>query len=348
MRASLFTASVFALALSSSTAFGEPSEAEKRTAAEAIFAKANELLAKKDFAAACPKLEEVTKLQPLGVGAKMSLADCYLALGKLASARAMYGEAASLAAQANQPDRASSAQDKSQALEPRLSKLTINVGPALAATRGLSVVRDGSEVVKSLYGLTTPMDGGPHVIRATAPHKKPFEKRLDLANEGMSISVDVVLEDERPESFAAPATGDVTPVAPVHEPAVTPSRGGMHPVRIAGFVVGGLGLALVGVGVGVGVSGVSDANQAAKLGAAAAKSGNKAGSDAARSAYDSGNAQGTAGWVVVGVGGAALVTGTIMAIAAPNAKTPATGATALSIAPWWDQRSGGATLEGRW
>ncbi len=136
------TSLVFAFA--ANHAYAEPTEAEKRSEAEAVFAQAKDLMGKKDYATACPQLETVVKLQPMGIGAKMTLGDCYVGQGKLASARAMYVEASSLAAQANQPDRASSAQDKVQSLDIRVSKLKIAVPAAIASTPGLSVTRDGS------------------------------------------------------------------------------------------------------------------------------------------------------------------------------------------------------------
>lgn len=316
-------------------AHAEPTEAEKRTAAEAIFVQANELLSKKDYADACPKLEEVVKLQPVGVGAKMTLADCYLALGKLASAHAMFGAAASLAAQANQPDRASSAQDRAQSLEPRLSKLTIVVPPAVASLPGLQITRDGSPVIPATFNLTLATDGGRHVIRASAPHKKDFEQTVDVADEGVALEVTIGLPDD---VAAGPTGGSLfPPPSDGGHPIEGPS--GMSPVRIGGFVTGGVGVVLAGVGVGVGVTGILATNDAADAFSEANARGDEQAAATARDDHDAADTQTAAGWVVTGIGGAAIVAGVVMIVAAPSSDGPTT---AWTIAPFAD---GGASLQ---
>src|SRR4051794_13843510 len=59
-------------------------------AAQAVFDSAQGLMAAREYAAACPKLEEVVRLVPAGVGAKLQLAKCYDEAGRVASAWAAY------------------------------------------------------------------------------------------------------------------------------------------------------------------------------------------------------------------------------------------------------------------
>src|SRR5215475_12694681 len=73
------------------TGRAEPSEAEKRAAAQALFEAARKLTAQDKFAEACPKLLESYKLDP-AIGTKFYLADCYEHVGKLARAWTYYLE----------------------------------------------------------------------------------------------------------------------------------------------------------------------------------------------------------------------------------------------------------------
>ncbi|MFO0617134.1 MAG: hypothetical protein U0414_31345 [Polyangiaceae bacterium] len=326
-------------------------EADKRIAAETIMAEATALMGKKDYANACPKLEDVVKLQPYGVGAKMSLGDCYVGLEKYASAYAMYGAAASQAAQANQPDRASSAQDKAKSLEPRLSKLTIEVPPDLQKIEGLVVESNGSPVIRSLFGLAKPVDGGHYVIRATAPGKPPFEKSVDVASEGVSVGVTVAFADapkvapKPPGGDPKPPGGGPTGPSPQPDPGAS---GGLGGVRIGGIIVGSLGVVLAGSGIGVAVSGLSASSDAAAAFDKAVAAHDVPGQAAARADNDSAKSQIAVGWALTGVGGAALVAGVIM-VALPKKTAPPAPTTSLLVAPWVGAEGPtGMTLLGRW
>jgi len=349
---------VFVAATAAHEASAEPTEAEKRTEAEAIFAQAKDFMAKKDFASACPKLEAVVKLQPLGVGAKMSLGDCYVGLGKLASARAMYQEASSLAAQANQPDRASSAQDKAQSLDARISKLTITVPPAVQSTPGLAVTRDGSDFAPALYNVVVPTDGGHHTIRATAPHMKPFESGIDLPLESGAVTVTITLVPEGAPTPAAPPSPAPAAPAPASPAGVTPQPSWppdtsqtppqtsfWSPLRIAGFAVAGVGLVGVAAGVGVGVAGVGKANTATDTFNVAKARGDVAGENAALVDHAAGHNQGVGGWITAGIGGAAVISGVFMIAFAPRRVVAQTG-TSFLITPWVDPFSKGMVLRG--
>lgn len=317
----------------------EPTEAEKRTAAEAIFTQATALMAERDFARACPMLEDVVKLQPHGVGAKMTLGDCYIGQGKLASAHAMFGTAASLAAQANQPERASSAQDRAQSLEPRLSKLTIVVPAEIAAIPGLRVTRNGSPVLAATLGLSLATDGGRQVIRATAPGKAPFEEVIDLAAEGMSLRVDVALRDEAPGSSGPAVVPEpAAKAAPdVDDPG---DEDGAPTLRIAGIAVGSTGIVVGAIGVGVAVSGIGRTNDGAAALKIAIEGGDEAGTEAAQAEHDGGKSQTTAGWVVAGIGGAALVTGVVLFVLSTGSSEPG------DAAAWWVEPHGGPEGQG--
>jgi serine/threonine-protein kinase len=76
-----------------------------KAAAEALFDQGVRLMKQNSFNDACPKLEESERIDP-AVGTLLYLGECYERVGKTASAWATFREAASLANNMNQSDRA--------------------------------------------------------------------------------------------------------------------------------------------------------------------------------------------------------------------------------------------------
>ena len=81
------------------------------SAATTLLEQALQAMHNQDFASACPKIEEVARLRPDDLGAKLKLAECYEGAGRLASAWALYALVGPLADKANQPDRHKTAHD---------------------------------------------------------------------------------------------------------------------------------------------------------------------------------------------------------------------------------------------
>ena len=110
--------------------------------------------------------------------------------------------------------------------------------------------------------------------------------------------------------------------------------------RTAGWIVGGVGLAAAGVGGILALGGSSKQGTAIDAATAAYASGADTG--AARSDYDAAGKQMTMGYVLAGVGGAAVVTGIVLIATARSAEPRS----ALRVGPWLGASSGGATLRG--
>jgi hypothetical protein len=215
-------------------------QASDPAAAQAMFDEAKQLMAAGRLAEACPKFLVSFKLDPKP-GAAVNLADCYEKNGQFASAWARYLEAASLAQRAAQPEREQYARDHAKALEPKLSRVSVNAAPA----PGLEVLRDGVVIDPAMLGTALPVDAGKHQIDARAPGKKTWTTTVELPIGGAPVKVDVPpLQDG--EAGASPV-GPVAPGAP-------PAPGDAAPVpfwgsqRVAGLVVGVVGLAGLGVG----------------------------------------------------------------------------------------------------
>ncbi len=296
------TALALTLTLAAPVHAGEPTDAEKRAAAEAIFNQATELVGKRDFAAACPKFEEVVKLQPNGIGARLSLGDCYVYQGKLASAHATFGQAASMAALANQPERAVDAQEKAAAIAPRVSYLTIEVPPAVAKLKSLAVMRGGLVVTPSLFNVPVAVDNGYYTIVADAQGRKPFTKSIKITQEGVRERVTLGFE-------AAEPTPSPIPSPDPQQPEEVDTSGGMSPIRISGIVIGSVGLVAAAIGLGVGLDGAAMASNAPST---------------EHPDYEQGEGQRNTGAALGGVGGAAAIAGLIMIIVGSNEIGPST------------------------
>src|SRR3954466_6152226 len=147
---------------------GHAAFAQDKAAAEALFDQGVRLMKQNSFADACPKLEESERVDP-AVGTLLYLGECYERVGKTASAWATFREAASLASTSNQADRARVASGRAQELEPKLSRLSVELAPDVASIPGVVVRRGSQRIEPSLYGTPLPVDPGDYRIEVSAP-----------------------------------------------------------------------------------------------------------------------------------------------------------------------------------
>jgi hypothetical protein len=233
----------------------EPS-ADDQALATALFHEGRTLMSAGRTAEACPKLEESQRLDPSG-GTLLNLALCHEQEGRLARAWSEFNDALALARVGGRRDRALAAEEHVRALAPRLSKLTIVV-PAGAAADQLRVECDGRELRPGAWSTAMPVDGGEHVVRATAPGRESFTTTVVVGGESDAQTVEIpVLAAAAPPAAAAPAAAAsqrAKPPAPVPPaeivatapagpatPSVTPGRT-PSVRRTLGYVLGGAGL----------------------------------------------------------------------------------------------------------
>lgn len=242
MRSNSLPAALLSLLLASSTSalVGSAHAQGDVAAAQALYDKAVEQMAAKSYAEACPKLEEVTRLMPEGLGAKLTLAECYEGQGRLASAWLQYSLVEAAAGRAGQGERQRLAGERAAALKPKLAQMTLSVPEAVAKMPGLSIKRGGVLVGPVQFGEAIPVDAGKHLIEATAHGKKPWSLEAEIPADGAKLTVEVpVLEDDPKARLSDPP------------PSPGPSAGSSsEPTWLfpAGLVVGGVGV--VGLGVG--------------------------------------------------------------------------------------------------
>lgn len=174
----------------------QPDDVKRAVVAQALFAKAQQEMKEASYAAACPKLEEAAQLAPESYAVRMALGDCYLALGRTASAWITYTRAMTLARDAQKQKEA---MKRAQDLEARLAHLTIRVPESARRLPDLQVRRDDLAVGPGQWDVAMPVDRGPHLIVATAPGKRPWLQTVEVQADGMDQSVTLGdLEDAAP------------------------------------------------------------------------------------------------------------------------------------------------------
>jgi hypothetical protein len=191
--------------------------------ARVLFDEGRRLAGANQYAAACPKFEESYRLDP-GMGTLFNLADCWEHIGRSASAWARFLEVAEGAKRAGHKDREQIAKSRATALEPKLSRLLVEVQ---ARDNGLELGRDGQLFGQAQWGIALPVDPGPHTVEARAPQKQPWKTTVDVPATGQTVRV--VVLPLAPELPAAPPP--VVPVAPVQPVPVQPAP--MQPVQPA-------------------------------------------------------------------------------------------------------------------
>ncbi len=213
---------------------GSPAAHAQSTAtAVQLFDEAEALLGQGKYAEACPKYAESYRQDPQ-LGVLLYLAECYEKNDQLASAWGAYREAEELAQKKNDP-RLTQAHERVTALEPRLSRLTVDV-PAGTRIDGLEVTSDGVSITAALSGAAIPVDSGKHHIEASAPGYEPWVTEVQIAGERASIRVRIPqLKKVETETGSALA------------PERAPFADNGSTQRMGAIALGGLGLAAIGV-----------------------------------------------------------------------------------------------------
>ena len=238
--AALVCAASFAFAARSAEAQQTPKDP---AAARALFFEGRELLKAGRPGEACPKLEESLKLD-YGIGTQYNLADCWEQIGRTASAWVAFLDVAAAARAAGQAEREQVARERAARLEPRLSRLKVEVQ---AAGPELEVTRDGLPLGRASWGSAMPVDPGVHVIAAREPDKKAWSERVQVREGAAIISVTIpplAADGDAPSSSADMDARHLT--SPESERGDGASHRG---VLIAGVTTGVLVTGAVVVGV---------------------------------------------------------------------------------------------------
>lgn len=185
---------VFLVSLAFVAGLAREAHAGDAAAAQALFDQAKKLMGEKRYSEACAKFEESQKQDP-GLGTQTNLAICYESLGRTASAWSLYLDVASQAKATNQTEREKKARDAAKALEPKLSKLTVQV---LSPAKLIEVRRNGELVSQAMWGTAIPVDPGLIKLTATAPERRSWEKSITVDKPGETVITVPELEKGKP------------------------------------------------------------------------------------------------------------------------------------------------------
>jgi serine/threonine-protein kinase len=286
--------------------------------ARSLFREARRLMEKGRFAEACPKLEESLRIDP-GMGTQFNLAHCWEQLGRTASAWGLFLDVAAAASSSGQRKRENAARQRAAALEPKLSRLRIDVA---SPAPGMKILRAGEEVGQGAWDTAVPIDPGTYSIEASAPDKRTWTGEVVVEKPGETASIEVpeleglepaVVEAPAPEAEAAPA-----PVAIEDQGSGTGRTVAM--IALSAAAVGG-----IATGVVFGIQSKNETDAAKKLctggedGATCARGldlpgfdGGVAERDEALGHRDSAERAALISYVGLGVGAAALAGATIL------------------------------------
>ncbi len=299
--------------------------------AESLHAEGIELLANGRVAEACAKLGASVAIEKSHV-TLADLARCHELQGRTATAYAEHVEASVLAEKAGDADRATRSRDSASRLAPRLSKLRIEVIEALP---GLVVKRDGVELGADQLGALLVIDPGLHVVTAEAPGREPFRAEVRIGADADAKGV-LVPKLAKKKGKALPPIEDPTVKKPEGD-----GRVGASPVRIAGFVTGGIGFVGVVMGTIFGIQTLVEVGEAEDDERLCP---NKACTPLGRLAIDEAETKGIASTVSFAIGGTALATGvTLFLVDAFVLEEKPDEARRAFVTPWAGPGGGGVS-----
>lgn len=243
---------------------------EDKAAADALFRAGRTLVKQGKFSEACPKLEASQKLDP-ATGTLLALGDCYESNGQTASAWTAFNDARAMARKANDPKRADEAERRAGLLEPKLSKIIIEV-PQDTRGSGVEVRRNGKLVEPAMFGLEVAIDPGKQTIDATAPGQQVWTTEVLVEPKAATTTIRIPsLVDMKPavtEYVPPPAPPKLPPTrtTPVQiAKSEDPPAGPMSTERKVSILLGSIGLTGLGVGTAFGFMAISANSDARDL-----------------------------------------------------------------------------------
>lgn len=282
-------------------------------AAESVFLEGRALMKEGRYAEACPKFELSARLER-AAGTEANLAECYLQLGRTASAWLHYREAAALAQQGGADARAAEARERASRLEPTLCRLVVRASQPLPP--GAVVRRDGQPLDVAVLGTGVPVDPGTHVVEARVGDAPAVSRQVSTPApaEGAPCAETVVVLPPLPVPRPRP-------IARTIEPAPVPAGASRSVVPI---VLGGAGIVALGIGTGFVVDAVSRRDGADCTSAGCTSVGQEERRGAGTSADVA-----TVSFAVAGALGAAAI---VLWLVAPSSKPTVAAAVARGIA----------------
>jgi hypothetical protein len=275
----------------------------------------------------CPALEQSYQLSGLA-GALFTLAECNAKWGKMATALKHYRSYLAAYSKLSpekrekQGERQKLASEQVAALQGAAPKLVIAL--AAGTPEGVIIKRDGELVPADDIGAPMPVDPGGHSVEATFP-----------SGETKTYEVEMAAAENKRLVIRLPSAGEQDAPAPDED-------GSGDSMRTWALVIGGVGLVGVVVGAATGAGAIAtrgtlDDNCVDTVC-------NQEGKDAA----DTTKLLGNISTISFAVGGAALVTGVVLYLIAPNGEDTEASAARWSLGPTGDGRGAQLQWRGSW
>lgn len=288
---------------------GARAQTSDKALAEDLFRRGRALMQEQQYGEACPKLAESQRLDP-STGTLLNLASCHEHQGKLASAWSEYSDVVTFAQRDGREDRVTYARERLAQVEPRLSRLKIELSPGVDGT-SLEVRLDGAVVGRPAIGIAVPVDAGSHAIVASAPGKQPWQQNVDVPMGPSEQAVTIP-----PLTDAASDDATKPTAAAGRGPHDDGAKSGNSQRTIA-YGLGGLGVVGITLGTIFGLNAIAKNSDSNDQGC----SGNNCSPEAAELRKDAQRA-GNISTVAFLVGGAALAGGVTLYLTAPRSKHP--------------------------
>ncbi len=204
--------------------------------AEVLFRDGRALMTAGKYAEACAAFEQSQKLDPANT-TLINLAGCREKAGQLATAWGLFLEAerqTRTAKDASTQKLHDLAMDRAKKLEPRVSKLAINV-PDKSKFDGLEIARDAERIDSAMWNRALPIDGGAYSISARSPGANTWSTQITVAPEGDTKTVEIPDLRNLPRDLT-PKPIAIKPSAKSIEPEVespAPRRSNVAPIAMA-------------------------------------------------------------------------------------------------------------------
>ncbi|APR85950.1 Hypothetical protein A7982_11299 [Minicystis rosea] len=217
----------------------QPSAVDKETA-RSLMDQGDEKMDAKDYAAAVKAYEAADAIMHLPMTG-VAVARAQAAAGLLVEAR---DTAMAVARSEAKPGETlpyararAEAADLANRLPARIPSLVVVLGGAPA---NVSVSVDGAVIPPAAISAPRKVNPGTHLVAVTAPGFEPVRVEIKL-REGEAVQVPIALNPA--PGVPSPATPGLAPVASPPARSTVPVRsGGVSPLAVAGFSVGGAGL----------------------------------------------------------------------------------------------------------
>lgn len=207
-------------------------ELDDKTRAQTLFLEGRKAIDSGDWATGCPKVRQSLDLFAVA-NSHFTVAQCDEQAGHIASALDHWERGAALVDDGNDP-RTKVAKERIAALEPRVPRIRVVVPPASSSA---AIYLDGAKLEPAALVAPLRVEPGTHVFVVKAASRNDSQREIKIAERERTEFVAKIGE---PNSVGPVPTGSGTVAPP---PGTGAPAAPMPPMKVAGFVVGGVGVA---------------------------------------------------------------------------------------------------------